>query len=191
MATSQELLRKRFRIFNRWMIGMWRLGMGRLINISPARLGRILLLGTTGRKSGKTRYTPLNYSPGDNEVVVLSGFGEGAHWLRNVEANPAVEVWLPDGRWTGRATLVKDEPERVRRIRDVLLQSGFAAETFAGVNPRTASDDEIQAHLPREVVVRIHLEDRLRSRHPGWMWAAALGGAALALWGWRTRPWIP
>ena len=55
----------------------------------------ILLLTTTGRKTGKQRTMPLLYlRDGGNLVVVASsgGSAESPGWFHNLKANPAVEV---------------------------------------------------------------------------------------------------
>lgn len=55
----------------------------------------VLLLVTTGRKSGAPRTAPLLYlADGANYVVVASKGGMSQHplWYRNLEANPDVEV---------------------------------------------------------------------------------------------------
>jgi deazaflavin-dependent oxidoreductase (nitroreductase family) len=57
----------------------------------------ILLLTTTGRKSGKSRTTPLLYmKDGDNMVIVASNGGNKNNpgWYHNIRANPDVEVEL-------------------------------------------------------------------------------------------------
>lgn len=55
----------------------------------------VLLLITTGRKTGKQRVTPLLYIP-DNEnfVLIASNGGVPNHpaWYWNMQANPIVEV---------------------------------------------------------------------------------------------------
>jgi deazaflavin-dependent oxidoreductase (nitroreductase family) len=71
-----------------------------LYRLSGGKLGGlpgtdVLLLTTTGRRSGKPRTTPLIYlSDGRSLVVVASFGGSDAHpaWYLNLEANPEVEV---------------------------------------------------------------------------------------------------
>lgn len=55
---------------------------------------RLLLLEHTGRTSGLRRYVVLEVvdHPAPDRYVVVSGFGDGAQWFRNVEANPQVQV---------------------------------------------------------------------------------------------------
>src|SRR3954468_11767399 len=55
----------------------------------------VLLLTTTGRKSGEPRTTPLIYAEdGDRYVIVASKGGAPAHpgWYRNLTKNPEVEL---------------------------------------------------------------------------------------------------
>lgn len=55
----------------------------------------ILLLTTTGRKTGRARTWPLGYvTEGDRLVVVASALGQADHpaWYLNLRANPRVTV---------------------------------------------------------------------------------------------------
>ncbi|HSO11766.1 MAG TPA: hypothetical protein VLT51_05275, partial [Anaerolineales bacterium] len=57
-----KTLRSTFRIINRFMVLMWRIGLGKFINIWPSVAGRIIIIRHTGRKTGKERLTPVNYA---------------------------------------------------------------------------------------------------------------------------------
>ena len=144
MDSTQERLRQAFKYFNRFMLLLWRLGLGSFVNLWPAVGGRIMVLAHTGRKTGLPRRTPLNYALVDGEIYCLSGYGQFSDWYRNVKANPAVEVWLPDGWWAGVAEEVADPSLNLPLIRQVLVASGFAAYA-AGINPRRLSDEALQA----------------------------------------------
>ena len=66
----------------------------------------MLLLRTTGRKSGERRTAALTYlADGDGYVVVGSKGGSDTPpaWLLNVEANPEVEVQVGTRRFAARA----------------------------------------------------------------------------------------
>jgi deazaflavin-dependent oxidoreductase (nitroreductase family) len=76
----------------------------------------VLLLTTTGARSGQPRLTPLNYSPdGDRLVVIASKGGAPAHpaWYLNLLANPIVTIELGTETFRARATPAV-EPERTR-----------------------------------------------------------------------------
>lgn len=66
----------------------------------------VLILTTTGRKSGEPRSTPLIYQRhGDDVLVVASNGGADAPplWFRNLEADPEVQVQVKGDRFTARA----------------------------------------------------------------------------------------
>ena len=60
--------------------------------IGPA--GMVLLLTTTGRKSGLPRTTPLQYEEIDGAYTVGSARGAQADWFRNLQADPHVQVQI-------------------------------------------------------------------------------------------------
>ena len=83
---------------------------GRLVG-SP-----VLLLVTTGRKSGLQRTTPLLYlDDGDRHVIVASNGGAAKHpvWWLNLRANPEATVEVAGRKTRVRATESQGE-ERAR-----------------------------------------------------------------------------
>jgi deazaflavin-dependent oxidoreductase (nitroreductase family) len=82
---------------------------GRMFN-SP-----VLLLITTGRKTGKERTTPLLYlEDGENLVVVASVGGAPKHpaWYWNLKANPESRVQIKDQTLRMRAEEAEGEEKR-------------------------------------------------------------------------------
>jgi deazaflavin-dependent oxidoreductase (nitroreductase family) len=78
----------------------------------------VLELTTTGRKSGQPRSVMLT-SPvqeGDALVVVASRGGDDVHpaWFLNLQADPAVDVKLKDGRKRSMRARVATPEERER-----------------------------------------------------------------------------
>jgi proline iminopeptidase len=66
----------------------------------------VLLLTTTGRKTGTQSTTPLIYGlDGDNPVIVASKGGAPEHpgWYRNLTKTPEVEVQIKGDRFRARA----------------------------------------------------------------------------------------
>lgn len=81
---------------------MYALGLGPLV-------GRVvLLLTTTGRKSGLPRVTPLQYEEIDGAIYLGSARGTQADWFRNILANPHVQVQVKGRRFWGLAQPVVD-----------------------------------------------------------------------------------
>lgn len=169
--------RQVFKQFNRFMLMMWRLGLGSWVNGWPDVGGRILVLTTTGRKSGVRRRTPVNYAEVDGEIYCTAGFGSSADWYRNLKANPQVEVWLPDSWWQAEAEDVSAHPERLKLMRQVLIASGFAT-VFAGLDPRKAPDEELDQKTADYALVRLkRTAPRTGPGGPGdlaWVWPAAV-----------------
>jgi proline iminopeptidase len=79
----------------------------------------VLLLTTTGRKTGEQRTTPLIYAEdGDRYVIVASKGGAPEHpgWYRNLVKNPEVELQVKDDVFRARArTAEGEERERLWR----------------------------------------------------------------------------
>jgi deazaflavin-dependent oxidoreductase (nitroreductase family) len=146
-------LRKIFHAFNPIMILMWRLGMGRMINISPSVIGRIMVIKHRGRKSGKEYLTPVNYAIVDGEMYCTAGFGSISDWYRNMLVNPNVQLWLPDGKCNARAEDISDAPNRMFLLRQVLVASGFAGPTF-GVDQNKFNDEQLHAMTKEYRLVR-------------------------------------
>jgi proline iminopeptidase len=72
----------------------------------------ILLLTTTGRKTGEQHTTPLIYAEdGDRYVIVASkgGAPEDPGWYRNLDKTPAVELQVKDDVFPARARTAEGE----------------------------------------------------------------------------------
>jgi len=74
---------------------------GYIYRISRGRVGKqlgkvaILLLTTTGRKSGKKRSVPLTAIPYGSKYILVASFGGSPvppAWLINIQQNPAVNI---------------------------------------------------------------------------------------------------
>ncbi len=83
----------------------------------------ILLLTTTGRKSGEPRTTPLIHrtdgADGDTWVVIASKGGAPEHpdWFENLAADPDIEIQVRDERIPVAATTAEgDERERLWKL---------------------------------------------------------------------------
>ncbi len=88
----------------------------------------LLLLHTTGAKSGKERINPLAYiKDGDRYVIIASKGGAPSHpdWYHNLAANPDVYVEVGTEKFAASATIT-EEPERTRLFTQVeTLYPGF------------------------------------------------------------------
>jgi deazaflavin-dependent oxidoreductase (nitroreductase family) len=155
ISSSDERFRQMFKIGNRFMVLLFRLGLGNWGN--RPETSQVMVLVHRGRKSGLLRKTPVNYAVVDDVIYCTAAFGQRADWYRNVLADPHVQVWLPDGWYAGEAEEVPDDDaQRNALMRQVLIASGFAAPLFAGVNPKTASDAQLAEISASYRLIRIY-----------------------------------
>jgi hypothetical protein len=115
----------------------------------------------------------VNYAEVDGDIYCTAGFGSSSDWYRNVMANPNVELWLPNMRWTGTAEDVTEREGALDKMRQVLIASAFAANA-AGVYPKTMSDEELKKATNNYRLVRIRYTGlREGEGGPGdleWVW---------------------
>lgn len=105
----------------------------------------VLVLVTTGRRSGAERHTPLLYLPdGDDLVIVASNGGTASHpaWWFNLGAEPRAEVILDNRRLPVTASEATGDDKSALWERLVGMYPGYA---------------DYQRRTDREIpVVRLH-----------------------------------
>ncbi len=157
--TPQQLqrLRRFFHGMNHLMVFMWKLGLGRFMNIWPAVGGRIMVIRHRGRKSGREYLTPVNYAIVDKEIYCMAGFGALTDWYRNILSTPNIELWLPEGRRRAQACDVSSSPCRVKLIREIAIASGFAGPLL-GFDQKKLTDEDIEKMSKDYRLVQFTLE---------------------------------
>jgi deazaflavin-dependent oxidoreductase (nitroreductase family) len=91
------------------------------IGLGPVMGRVILLLTTVGRKSGKPRVTPLQYEEIDGKIYLGAALGPKADWVRNIQANPKVEVRVKSRRFSGLAEIITN-PKPIADFLEVRLR---------------------------------------------------------------------
>lgn len=94
--------------FNRRIIEEFRANGGE--TFGPFKGRNLLLLTTTGAKSGEQRTTPLVYSrDGDRLVIIASMGGAPKHpaWFHNITANPEVTLEVGTEKFSARASVAE------------------------------------------------------------------------------------
>jgi deazaflavin-dependent oxidoreductase (nitroreductase family) len=89
----------------------------------------VLLLTTTGRKSGRSRTTPLTYlQDGENMVIIGSNGGNAQHpaWYLNLRAKSDVEVQIGREKKRAQAEVAGDEEHARLWPLVVQMYSGYA-----------------------------------------------------------------
>ncbi len=120
-------------------VPIYRLSGGRIwgkVNEAP-----VLLLTTTGRKSGQRRTAPVVYlADGENVVVIGSNAGHSRTpaWSLNLKANPEAEVEL------GRVR---------RQVRARVAEGDERADLWRKHNEQYSGFDEYEARTDREIAL--------------------------------------
>ena len=93
---------------------LYTLGLGPLIGQV------VLLLTTTGRKSGLPRVTPLQYEQVGDTIYIGAALGQQADWFQNIATNPNVHVQVKSHRFQGVAEPITD-PARIADFLELRL----------------------------------------------------------------------
>ena len=113
--------------FNQSIIEEFRANGGKVGG--PFEGGTLLLLTSTGAKSGQPRVSPLAYvADGERYVIIASKAGAPTNpdWYHNLLAHPVATIEVGREQFQVRATVV-EEPERSRLYAKMVEhRSGFA-----------------------------------------------------------------
>lgn len=108
---------EKFQAYNQGIIGEFRANGGK-VNQPPFP---ILLLTTTGARTGRQKTVPLGFGVDEKGRVFVVGSKAGApkhpSWFHNLRANPAVTVEIGDSTYPARAVVTTgEERDRLYRI---------------------------------------------------------------------------
>lgn len=124
-----------------------------------AIIGRlILMLITTGRKTGLPRTTPLQYEEVDGDFYLGSALGQKADWFKNILANPRVEVRVKSRRFHGLAETITD-PVQIANFLELRLKRHpiiIGAILRSEGLPRCPDRSQLEAYASQLALVVIH-----------------------------------
>ena len=124
---------------------LYRIGLGPVIG------KLILLLITTGRRSGLPRVTPLGYEEIDGDIYLGSAQGAESDWFKNAKANPHVHIRIGSRESEGIAEPVTD-PSRIADFIQYRLQRHprmFGAILAADGLPRNPNRDDLERYASK------------------------------------------
>ena len=81
----------------------------------------VLVLTTTGRKSGHSHKTPLQYELLDGAYYVGSARGTQADWFKNIMVDPKVTVEIAGREFSAQAETITD-PVRIADFFEIRLE---------------------------------------------------------------------
>jgi F420H(2)-dependent quinone reductase len=125
-----------FKLFLALHVGIYRLSGGKLGGSMSGF--RVLLLSTTGRKSGKAHTIPLGFfDHKDGYVIVASNGGQPTHpaWYHNLKSNPQVTVQVLDKVISVTAEVLSGET-RAQAWQQVIA----TAPAYAGYEKKTTRE---------------------------------------------------
>lgn len=161
-------------------IALWRLGLGPLLGRS------ILILTTTGRRSGRSRRTALEYSIVGGRTYLASGWGLQPDWCKNILADPRVTVQSSVGPVRGRAVRVVADDETLALYHAARGKSPVWSEYLAALGIEDTPEDYL-AKKDRVVAWRVDPTDEPTPPPlPAdlvWLWLAVGFGLALVTTG--------
>ena len=128
------------------------------IGLGPIVGKIILLLTTTGRRTGLQRVTPLQYEEIDGKYYLGAARGLKADWVRNIQADSRVEVRVKSSNFQGQAQVVTD-PARFADFVEVRLQRhpliiGTIMQKAHGL-PKQPSREQLEKLAENEALVII------------------------------------
>jgi deazaflavin-dependent oxidoreductase (nitroreductase family) len=139
-VARQDLERQFFRTLNRVVEPAVRRGLG-----SPRFVpGGLIVLETTGFKSGELRRTPLTAIRLRSYVFVSTFRGDSSLWVKNLRKNPRARYWLGGKPREARAFLMvhgkryrqpRSLPAEIQAITDILAPYTRQGWAFAVLSP--------------------------------------------------------
>jgi deazaflavin-dependent oxidoreductase (nitroreductase family) len=152
-TSERKTLRRFWRLVSDLLVvPAFRLGLGPLVG-NPIS-GYVMVVRTVGRRTGRTRYTPVTYSIAGGGVYCLAGYGRSTHWYRNALAAPEVCLLLPGRSVAGHAQEVVDAAERLAATRRIFRNAGLMGFT-EGFDPFRADDETVRLKTAEMPVLRI------------------------------------
>jgi deazaflavin-dependent oxidoreductase (nitroreductase family) len=117
----------------------------------------VLLLTTTGRRTGKAIVTPLQYEFRDGHYYVASGRGWDADWLKNIRNDPRVQITARGVDYLGTGRIITDPAQVADFLEYRIRQRPFMMKVmllFEGM-PWNASREEMRTFATKKVMVEI------------------------------------
>ena len=126
-----------FKRINRLVTILYRSYIGPLLG-----LGYIfVLIETKGRKTGKKRFTPLEYHRlYENQITVVSSRGEKADWIKNMKAaHNIVRLYVGFKRYKAKAIYIDDIKEKHTMLKAYCIKYPYFSRLLFGIKVKDKS----------------------------------------------------
>jgi len=111
----------------------------------------IMVITTTGRKTGKRHSIPIGYLHDGDDIVALTGENV-SNWFRNVLANGKATLEIKKGKFDVHGKLITDEAERQRIFKRYQQNEKYFKSNF-GIE-LNSPESELQAALAKRRFIR-------------------------------------
>jgi deazaflavin-dependent oxidoreductase (nitroreductase family) len=116
----------------------------------------LMVITTTGRKSGRQFSVPIGYLR-DGETVVAFNLGGGSNWYKNMLHTPRVTLTIKGTAGDYHGAPVQDNAEIVRILDLYKREARNVFERFFGVSPDQPTEEIAKSPDLRVVFVRFRL----------------------------------
>ncbi len=136
----------------------------------------IIVLTTTGRRTGRPHTTPVETGPGPRpgSLLVMAGWGGHTDWYRNALKDPCVHVWQRGKEWDATAEPVPETEvaEMLKTLSDVSPGYNGVWSRWAGFEIDGSDGSYLRAapHFPSLYLVPVdlaaqeaHMEEKRRA----------------------------
>ncbi len=114
----------------------------------------IMVITTTGRKSGKRITTPIGYQR-DGDTVLAFNVGGISNWYKNLAQNPMVTLEIKKSTYQMRGSYITDTNEIRQALELYKREQASMLPRFFGI-PADVSEDELMKAAERIKFVRFH-----------------------------------
>ncbi|KYK33699.1 MAG: hypothetical protein AYK19_13135 [Theionarchaea archaeon DG-70-1] len=100
-----------------------------------------VILETVGRKTGKRRFTPVEYHRlYENKVTVVSSRGRKADWVKNIKAaKDIVHLHVGFKKYRAKALFIDDVNTKRELLKSYCVKYPYASRTLLGINVKKDS----------------------------------------------------
>ena|SRR3972149_5758674 len=122
----------RLKKYNPIIVALYRIGLLPLFGAARS----IMILTTKGRKSGKSRRTPVGYFRIGGVAYLFSAWGRGSNWFKNLTVDPDdVTIQIGRKKLPVRASVLEDPAEIQRTLEQFVSESPKQAGYLFGWDP--------------------------------------------------------
>ena len=118
-----------------------------------------MMLITTGRKSGKKRYSMVDvllYDQGSDTYYIEVGFGKGSDWYQNLQANPLFEAQVRRRRFKATAEELSSDRAGDMMVRFVRRRPLYSKSVMKMVGISFRTEEELRRVASQMVLLAVH-----------------------------------